>query len=122
MKTVIKLLVLIAILNAAARVGLAASGYYQIKDASQEILTFGAQTSPDDLQRDIYRKAQSLQVPLGMEDVRVVRDGSHTSALAAYVHPVEVFPSFVYPVHFHFSVEAVAMGGLGPSAPPPPRQ
>jgi len=117
MKTVFKLLLLIAILNAAARVGLAASSYYQLKDATQEILTFGAQISTDDLQQDIYRKAQSMQVPLGQEDVRVTREGPRTSAAAAYTQPVEVFPSFVYPVNFRFSVEALAMAGLGPAVP-----
>ena len=46
MKTIIKILIAIAILNASARVGIAAAGYYQLKDASQELLTFGAQASP----------------------------------------------------------------------------
>ena len=118
MKTVIKLLVLIAILNAVARLGLAATSYYQFRDAALEILTFGAQVSTDDLQRDIYRKAQSLQVPLGIEGVRVSREGPRTSAAAAYTQAVEVFPTFVYPVTFRFSVEAQAMAGLGPAVPP----
>ena len=118
MKTVFKLLVLIAILNAAARVGLATSSYYQLKDATQEILNFGAQVSTADLQQDIYRKAQSMQVPLGQEDVRVTREGPLTSAAATYTQAVEVFPSFVYSLNFSFSVDAVALAGLGPGVPP----
>jgi hypothetical protein len=118
MKTVIKLLVLLAILNATARVALAASSYYQLKDASLEILTFGAQSPIDDLAQNIYRKAQTLQVPLGLEGVRVSREGPRTSAAATYTQPVEVFPSFVYPVKFSFSVDAISMAGLGPAPTP----
>lgn len=118
MKALLKILLTIAMLNAAARVGLAATSYYQFKDASQEILTFGGQSSPGDLQRDIYRKAQELKVPLGMEDVQVTRNGYSTSAAATYTQPVEVFPSFIYPVPFRFSIEAVSMAGLRQGVPP----
>ena len=120
MKTIVKLLIALAIANAAVRVGLAAARYYQLKDASQEILTFGAQTSPDELRNAIFRKAQSLNVPLGLEQVEVARDTfSRTTARASYTEGVEVFPSFTYPIDFRFSVEGVALTGL--TAPPPRR-
>ena len=41
MKTVLKLLIAVAIMNATARVGYAAARYYQLKDESQELVTFG---------------------------------------------------------------------------------
>ena len=120
MKALIKLLVALAIANAAARVGLATARYYQLKDASQEILTFGAQTSPDEIRNAIYRKAQTLNVPLGLEDVEVSRDALlRTTARASYTEGVEVFPSFTYPIDFRFSVEGVSLTGL--TAPPPRR-
>ena len=112
MKTIIKLLIAIAILNAAARVGLAAAGYYQLKDASQELVTFGAQVSPGDIQNHILEKAQTFDVPLDVEDVQVTRDGLHTTATASYTQGVEVFPNYIYPINFRFSVQALSMSGL----------
>ena len=113
MKTIIKILIAIAILNASARVGMAAAGYYQLKDASQELLTFGAQASPGDIQNHILQKAQGLNVPLAAGDVEVTRDGLRTTAKASYTQGVEVFPNYIYPINFKFSVEALSMAGLG---------
>jgi len=113
MKTIIKILIAIAILNASAHVGMAAAGYYQLKDASQELLTFGAKASPDEIQNHILQKAQGFSVPLEAGDVEVTRDGLRTTAKASYTHGVEVFPNYIYPINFKFSVEALSMAGLG---------
>jgi len=112
MKTIIKILIAIAILNASARVGMAAAGYYQLKDASQELVTFGAQASPGDIQNHILQKAQGFSVPLGLGDIEVTRDGLRTTAKASYTEGVEVFPDYIYPINFRFSVEALSMAGL----------
>ncbi len=112
MKTTIKILIAIAILNGAARVGMAAASYYQLKDASQELVTFGAQVSPGDIQNDILEKAQGFSVPLEADNVVVTRDGLHTIAKASYTQGVEVFPNYTYPINFRFSVEGLSMAGL----------
>lgn len=113
MKTIIKLAIALAILNAAVRVGMAAATYYQLKDASQELVTFGAQASLGDIQNRVLQKAVELNVPLEAEAVSVVRDGPHTTASAAYTQRVEVFPNYIYPLDFKFSVDALSMSGLG---------
>ncbi len=119
MKTIIKLLIVIAIINAAARVGLAAAKYYQLKDQSQQLVTFGGNTSPGELQNRILEQATALQLPLGSDDILVTRDGFTTTANAAYTQPVEVFPSFTYPVKFHFTVEGLNLGqGVNPGGHP----
>jgi len=112
MKTIIKLLITAAIVNAAARSGMAAARYYELKDAAQELVTFGAQMPTGQLQNQIIAKAEELSVPLGSDDVDVSRDGLHTTAVASYTEPVEVFPSYIYPIDFHFSVEALSMVGM----------
>ena len=112
MKTIIKILIAIAILNAAARVGMAAASYYQLKDASQELVTFGAQVSPGDLQNNILQKAEGFNVRLEPDDVEVARDGLHTTAKVSYTQAVEVFPNYTYPINFRFSVQALSMSGL----------
>jgi hypothetical protein len=119
MKTIIKLLIVIAIINAAARVGLAAAKYYQLKDQSQQLVTFGGHASPVELQNQILEQATALQLPLGFDDILVTRDGFKTTAQAAYTQPVEVFPSYTYPVKFQFTVEGINMGqGVNPGGHP----
>jgi hypothetical protein len=119
MKTVIKLLIALAIINATARVGLAAAKYYQFKDQSQELVTFGGNIQPGELQDQIVAKAEALQLPLTSDDVEVTRQGMHTTATAAYTQSVEVFPNYKYPIKFQFTVEGINMGaGISPGAHP----
>ena len=119
MKTVIKLLIVAAIINATARVGMAAARYYQLKDQSQELVTFGGNIVPGELQSQILLKAEDLQLPLEFEDILVTRDGLRTTASAAYTDSVEVFPNYKYPIKFQFKVEGVNMGsGVTPGSNP----
>jgi hypothetical protein len=119
MKTIIKLLIALAIINATARVGLAAAKYYQLKDQSQELVTFGGNVQPGELQDQIVAKAEALQLPLNSDDVEVTRQGLHTTATAAYTQSVEVFPNYDYPIKFQFTVEGINMGaGVSPGANP----
>jgi hypothetical protein len=119
MNTVIKLLLAAAIINATARVGIAAARYYQLKDESQELVTFGGNVVPDELQNQILLKAEELQLPLDLDDILVTRQGLRTTASAAYTASVEVFPNYQYPIRFQFQVEGVNMGaGISPGAHP----
>ena len=122
MKTIIKLLIVIAIINAAARAGLAAAKYYQLKDQSQQLVTFGGNSSPGELQNHILERANELRLPLVFEDITVTRDGFKTTAQAAYTQPVEVFPNYKYPIRFSFSVEGINLGqGVNPGSAHPLR-
>src|SRR5262245_54078160 len=119
MKTVIKLLIAAAIINATARVGMAAARYYQLKDQSQELVTFGGNVVPGELQNQILSKAEELQLPVVVDDILVTRQGLRTIASAAYTDTVEVFPNYKYPIKFEFKVEGVNMGaGVTPGANP----
>jgi hypothetical protein len=112
MKFIIKCLIAAAILNAAARTGMAAAAYYQLKDQSLELVTFNAKASPGEIEQQILNTAQDLDVPLDPADVEVSRNGLHTTATASYTQPVEVFPDYIYPMNFHFTVDAFSMAGL----------
>ncbi len=119
MKTLIKLLIVAAIVNATARVGMAAARYYQLKDESQELVTFGGNIVLGELQNQILLKAEQLRLPLASEDVLVTREGLRTTASAAYTDSVEVFPNYKYPIRFQFRVEGVNMGaGVTPGSNP----
>jgi len=118
-KTLIKLLIAAAIVNGTARVGMAAARYYQLKDESQELVTFGGNIIPGELQNQILLKAEQLKLPLAFEDILVTREGLRTTACAAYTDSVEVFPNYKYPIKFQFKVEGVNMGaGVTPGSNP----
>jgi hypothetical protein len=112
-KTIIKLVIAIVIANAAIRVGLVAAKYYQLKDQTQELLTFSANATPNELQNQLIAKAEALGVPIVPDDITVTRDGLRTVANIAYSQSVEVFPNYKYPIKFQFTADAISMGGLG---------
>lgn len=105
MKTIIKLVVVLAILNAAARGAIAAWTFYEFRDAAQQLVIFGVDASTDELRAQIIERASDLDVPLNPDNVTIRREGPRTWADAAYVQPVELFPRFIYPVNLSFSVE-----------------
>jgi len=110
MKTLIKLLIAAAIINAAVRGGAAAWGHFQLKDEAQQVVLFGTITPANDLRNRIVEKAVELSVPMRSEDIQVHRRGARTWAEAKYLRPVEFFPGYVYPMNFKFSVEAYSLG------------
>jgi hypothetical protein len=116
MKTIIKLLIALAIVNGVARVGLASARYYEFKDESQELVTFGGDAPLGELQNRIMDKATALDLPVAFEDIEVTRDGHYTVATASYTQPVEVFPSYIYPMTFQFTVRGINLG-RAPTAP-----
>ena len=109
MKTIIKLVIAGIILNACARAGQAAWQYYQLKDATQQTLIFGADATMVQLHEQIMRRAGELEVPLPGANLEITRDGPRTMARAAYTQPVELFPNYNYPFKFTFSVDALSV-------------
>jgi hypothetical protein len=109
MKTLIKLLVAAAVLHAIYRTGVSAATYYELKDASRQMLIFGDGATLEQLQHGILAKAQELAVPLAAEDVVVERDGVRTTAEASYTDSIEIFPRYRYPYNYSFRVEAISI-------------
>ncbi len=109
MKTIIKLLIALALLNAAARGAMAAWTYYQFRDTTEQLVIFGARATPAQLHNQIVETAAELNVPVAPENIIVEREGSRTRAAASYVQPVEFFPRYTYPINFSFRVEGFAV-------------
>ena len=108
LKTILKLLIALAILNAAGRGAVAAFSYYQFRDATEQLVLFGARTPPSQLQDQILTRAAEYDLPVAPDGVVVQREGARTWAEVAYTQPIEFFPRYVYPVDFSFSVDAFA--------------
>lgn len=118
MKTIIKLVIAAALINALFHGGEAAWRYYQFKDATEQLIVFGSQEHTTELHNRIVAKAEALRVPLRPENVTIHRQGTRTSVDAAYTQPVEYFPNQVYPVDLKFSIEAFASNPARPEDPP----
>ena len=108
-KTVIKLLIVVAMLNALVRVGLVAWSYFQLRDEAQQLIVFGARTSTTELHNEIMAKAEELDVPLEPANLDVRRDGQRTYVSGSYTQPVELFPRFIYPLDLSFAVDTFAI-------------
>jgi hypothetical protein len=123
MKTVLKLVIAVAILNAAFRGGDSAWRYYQLKDAAERSLLFGSSSTSQQLHTQIMERAMELLVPLDSQDLRVYWKTGRRTAEASYTQQVEFFPGYRYPVPFSFSVDTVAVGTApaNDDYPPQPR-
>jgi hypothetical protein len=111
LKTIIKVLIALAIINAAGRGAMAMWKYYQFRDAAEQIVVFGLNSTPDQLHAAVMTKAAELEVPVGAADVVVSREGPRTWADARYTEAVEFFPRYRYPIDFSFSVEGFNTAG-----------
>jgi hypothetical protein len=112
MKTVIKLVIALALANAVVRTGMVALSYYQLKDAAQQEVTWGGNVPAADLARHVMDKAAELGVPLESQNLDLSRNKELTVLEAYYTQPIEIFPTFIYPVELSFTVQARAMAGL----------
>ena len=110
MKTVLKLLIAVALLNAVVRGADSAWNYYQLKDAAQRALLFGAQASSKQIHGQIMERAVELQVPLTPEELTVSWRAGRRIAEASYTQQIEFFPKYKYPVFFSFNVDTVSVG------------
>jgi hypothetical protein len=114
MKTIIKLLIVAAILNASARAGMAAYAFFQLKDTAQELARFGDDTPVNQLQGAVMEKATELKLPIEPEQVTVSRQGVRTLIEVSYIQPIELFPNYIYPQKFEFSVDGFKIAGISP--------
>jgi len=108
-KIVIKLLITLAVLNAVYRGAVTAWGYYELKDAAQQLILFGSTVPTAQISYLILDKAMELEVPLEPENVDITRDGNRTAVYASYTTPVEFFPGFLYPLDLSFMVEVLSL-------------
>lgn len=117
MKTLIKLVVAVVLINAAYRAGSVFLKYYQFKDEIEQMILFGQGEPVPQLKSDIVQEAAKRGVPLDEDNVMVNRDGGRTVADLSYADTVELFPRFIYPVNFSFTAEAFGVAGAPVPAP-----
>ena len=107
MKALLTLIVVLAVLNALARGGMAVSAYFELKDSTENLLVRESRATPESIQGAIMTLAGEDGIQLAPEDVVVAREAPRTTAHVAYVQPVEFFPGWSYAVPFSFEVNAL---------------
>jgi hypothetical protein len=110
MKTILKLVIAAALLNAAVRGANAAWNYYQLRDSAQQTLLFGSQWTAEQIHQEIIKTAMELDLPLEPENLAVRLVGRRRMAEGSYTQMIELFPSYRYPVDFSFVEETVVVG------------
>lgn len=117
-KTVLKIALALAIINAAFHVGDVAWRYYQLKDATLQLITFGPQVHTNELHNRIVQKAVELRIPLPPENIAVHREGNRTFVEGEYTQPIEYFPNQVYSLDMKLFVENYSLNPARPEDPP----
>jgi hypothetical protein len=110
MKTVFKLVIAVALLNAVVRGADSVWNYYQLKDAAERALLFGSARTSQQVHAQIMERAGELQLPLKAEDLSVRWGTGRRIAEAAYTQQVELLPNHPYPIQFSFNVDTVVVG------------
>ena len=105
MKTLLKLLVVAAVVNGAYRFAMAEYRFAQLKESTHSALALGANTPIEQLKEQILRKATELSLPVSAERVSLSRENLRTTAAVSYEQDVEVFPGVTYPRQYSFTDE-----------------
>jgi hypothetical protein len=110
LKTIVKLLIVVAILHACARAGRSSWRYYEFKDAIEQEARFAGSEPAAAVRQRILRIAEEQGITLLPADLVVEKDGTQTTVRALYGEDVELVPrlytrEFVY--EFEVSVHPV---------------
>jgi hypothetical protein len=94
MKTIIKLVIVLLILNATYRVGSAYWTHYQFQDSIQEAAQFAERASPEDLRAKILELAATLGVPIDPDNLTVTRGNRRIDIDGSYFRNLELVPRY----------------------------
>ena len=95
MKTIVKLVIVAAVVNATVRIAAASWQHYQFEDATQQVLLFGRSATEAQLHEQIAQRAVDFDIPIDPADIEVVRETTRTLARASYTRPVELLPRYL---------------------------
>ena len=109
MKTLLKLLVVAAVVNGAYRFGMAEYRFSQLKQSTHSVLVLGTNTRIEELKEQILKKGTELGLAVSAETVSLARENIRTTAAVSYQQDIEVFPGVKYPRNYSFTDEIAAL-------------
>ena len=105
-KTLLALVVLVALVFSAIKIVPAYVNNYDMQDAMQQEARFvfnpntGRPKSMDDIRAELVKKAQQLGLPIKPDDIQVTQEGTKVSIAADYTIPVDLVV-YQFTLHFH---------------------
>ena len=105
-KSLIKILIAVAIANALWHIASAYISYYKFQDAVNEQAIHSGGRSETQLRNKVIELAGTYGEPIDPEAVTVRRDEEHTRIETSYTKPVALFPGYEYQWPFSLKVDA----------------
>ncbi len=117
MKTIIKIVITLAILTACFQAGRYYFNNFQFEDAAQQRLLFETRASDADVVNIVMKLAAEYQLPLKDEDISVRMIGQDRVVEMEYTENVPLLPGvFTYPWKFTPKTSTRMLSGIsGPS-------
>jgi hypothetical protein len=109
MKTLLKLLVMAAILLATYRIGIVYWDHYQFEDAVKETAQFTDRLNADQLPGKVLDLAEKMEIPLDYEHLKINREQRRVTIDANYRRTVEVLPGFTRDWDFAIHVTVITL-------------
>ena len=109
MKTLLKLIIVVIVLNGAYRFGMSEYRFSQLKDSTRSMLVLGTNAPIEQLTEQILKRSSELALPVYENRVTVTREGVRTTATVSYRQDIEVFPGYKYSKDYTFSEEIAAI-------------
>jgi hypothetical protein len=106
-KRLIKLAIVLAIAHAAYRAIPVYIRYVQFRDALAEAARFSGGQSEEQVRGRVAQVVLDSKVPIEPDTIAIGHEASKTAIQAAYVEPVELLPSYVYPWRFEIDLDVI---------------
>jgi hypothetical protein len=116
LKLVFKLAVTALLANAAYRVGSEYLAYIRFRDEVRDAAMFKAHND-EELTKRIMDLAGEYDLPLAESAIDIRRDERRVSVAGSYDKSIEIVPTFFYPWHFSWSIDATVSIVIPPFAP-----
>ena len=108
-RTLIKLVVVLVVLNALYRFGDAYWDHYQFEDSVQQLAQFSENATADDVRAKVLDLARSQDIPLTTDNLTVTRVPRRIEVDGVYVRELTLFPGYIKPWDFKLHVVVVTL-------------
>lgn len=102
MKTLLKLVVMAAIIHASWRIGTAYWQHYQFEDAVKESAQFSERKKLETIQTNVMDLAERMDIPIQADQLTITKTNRKITVEGTYSRDIEVLPR--YTRHWDFTV------------------
>ncbi|HJY34492.1 MAG TPA: hypothetical protein VJ260_06545 [Vicinamibacterales bacterium] len=108
-RTLIKLVIVLVVLNGLYRFGDAYWDHYQFEDSVQQLAQFSENATADDVRAKVLELARSQDIPLTTDNLTVTRVPRRIEVDGVYVRELALFPTYIKPWDFKLHVVVVTL-------------